>query len=391
MPWRQSDVRAEREEFVRLYETRMWSMVELCDAFGVSRPTGYRWIERARGGLQNLENRSSRPHCSPNACDPAVLAMLLEDRERHMDWGPRKLRTRLAKKRPDLVLPAASTLSLHLKKAGLVGKQKRRIIKGETPRRHGRSQHPNDQWTADYKGDFRLGNGSRCYPLTIVDAYSRYLLRCQGRLGVGFIESWPVFESAFEEFGLPVRILSDNGAPFGGHSVCGLSRLSVRLLKLGIWTERIDPGKPQQNGSHERMHRSLKAGLPRPARHDLRAQQQDLNRFRHDYNDERPHEALGMDLPANWYQPSRRAYSPERAGLDYPETFTRRQVHPRGEIKWRGQSIFVTELLAREPLGIEEVDSGIWCVYFGPLRLGWLRRDEPRLLREIPAELRAGR
>lgn len=390
MPWRQTNVRAEREEFVRLYETRMWSMVELCEEFDVSRPTGYRWVERARDGLQNLANRSSRPHSSPTAHDPAVLAMLFEDRRRHMDWGPRKLLRRLSKKRPDLVLPAASTLSLYLRREGLIRKIRRRVHRGDVPRRHGKAEYPNDQWTADYKGDFRLGNGSRCYPLTIVDAYSRYLLRCQGRASVGFTETWPVFESVFREFGMPARMLSDNGAPFGGNGVCGLSRLMVRLLKLGIWVERIDPGKPQQNGSHERMHRSLKASLPRPARHDLRAQQRDLNRFRHDYNDERPHEALDMDTPAEWYLPSRRPYTSEFAGMDYPAALVRRQVRRGGEIKWRGQSIFVSELLRGEPVGIEEIDSGIWRVYFGQLKLGWLRAGQSRLLREVPAELNTG-
>jgi hypothetical protein len=245
----------------------------------------------------------------------------------------------------------------------------------------GEAPAPNSLWTTDYKGEFRLGNGLWCYPLTVQDRCSRFLLACEERSTVRTEDARPVFERVFQEYGLPDRMGSDNGTPFGSRALGGLSRLSVWWLKLGISIERIETGCPEQNGGHERMHRTLKEeAIPRrPPCPDAGAQQEVFDRFRREFNEERPHEGLNGCCPGDLYRPSWQPYLEETRGLDYPAHFERRQVRRDGSMKWKGRFVYISEVLAGEPVGLEEIDEDVWSLYFGPLLLGRVIADEPRV------------
>ncbi len=379
MPWKRTDPVNEREGFVALVRAGGFSLSELCEAYGISRMTGYRLLARyAAEGPAGLADRSRRPHHSPRATAAAVVEALVAERRRHPRWGPKKLLRRLARARPGWVLPAKSTASRILKREGLVlARPRRRRGDAAFPRGLG-AEAPNALWTADHKGQFRLRDGQLCYPLTIVDAFSRYLLRVEACGSTSVAEARPIFEASFREFGLPERLLSDNGPPFGSGGLCGLSRLTVWWLKLGIRVERITRGHPEDNGAHERMHRELKAAATRPPERHARAQQRRLDAFRREYNEERPHEGIGQTLPAELYHPSGRPYTGATPGLDYPIHWLRRQVRSGGTIKWRSQVIFLSEVLEGEPVGLEEIEDDRWIVYFGPLVLGRLAATGPR-------------
>ena len=236
---------------------------------------------------------------------------------------------------------------------------------------------PNDLWCADYKGQFKTGNGLYCYPLTVTDGYSRFLLGCQGLNSTAGDLAKPVFTQLFREFGLPKRIRTDNGVPFATHSLARLSSLSAWWIRLGILPELIEPGKPQQNGRHERMHRTLKAETTRPAAANLGAQQRKFIRFREEFNQERPHEALDQQTPASCYSASPRQMPRKLPPLEYPDRFEVRYVSDNGGIRWNNAWINVSTVCIGEYVGLEEIDNGLWNVYFGPLRLG--RLDERRM------------
>jgi hypothetical protein len=233
------------------------------------------------------------------------------------------------------------------------------------------AQEPNDLWTTDFKGEFRMGDGQLCYPLTTADRMSRYLLGCRGRSSVAIEGARGVFERLFRRYGLPRKILSDSGVPFASpRSPRRLSRLSVWWIKLGIEPVLIEPGHPEQNGAHERMHRTLKAATARPPAGSMPAQQRSFNRFRGEFNHERPHEALDMRTPAELYVPSPRLYSDKTPDVEYPGHYEVRRVRLKGDIKWRGRMLYVSTVLSGEPVGLEEVDDGLWSLCFGPLLLG---------------------
>lgn len=385
MPWRQSSPVTERLRFVQDVARAEASFAELCLRYGISRKTGYQWWKRfAEEGVVGLEDRSKRPRHSPRATPKHVVQLLKAARRRRPRWGPKKLLRVLANKHPELELPALSTAARILKQEGLVRPRHRRGRPARVLPRTGWGREPNDLWTADHKGQFRLGNGTLCYPLTVADSFSRFVLRVTACSSTRHEEARPVFERAFREFGIPARILTDNGTPFGSAGVAGLSRLSVWWLKLGIRVERIEPGCPEQNGQHERMHRTLKAEATRPAAADLPGQQRRFNTFRKQYNEERPHEALSQDVPQQHYRASKRLYTKETPGLEYPFDYDRRQVRQNGNIKWKGELVFISESLVGEPVGIIESADGIWSVYFGPILLGFIHQGESRLRRRPP-------
>lgn len=382
MPWRQSSPVSERIQFVHDVMRGEATIAELCRRYEVSRKTGYQWWSRfGEEGVSGLEDRSRRPRRSPDATPAAVVQLLLAERRRRPRWGPKKLLRVLAVKHPELELPALSTAARILKREGLIKARRRRGRPARVLTRSGWGQEPNDLWTADHKGQFRLGNGRMCYPLTIADSFSRYLLDVRACNSTRHHEARAVFERAFREYGVPARILTDNGVPFGSTGVVGLSRLSVWWLRLGIAVERIEPGRPEQNGQHERMHRTLKAEATRPPRGSVGTQQRCFNAFRSEYNTVRPHEALRLDVPAQHYRSSRRRYSEETPGVDYPDSFERRQVRQGGDIKWRGHCIFVSEVLRGDLVGLTETEDGVWSVYFGPVCIGALHGKEARLRR----------
>lgn len=374
MPWRCTDPMQERLQFVMEARGGAFTMSELCTRYGVSRPTGYKWLARyEQVGEAGLEELSRRPRHSPGATAAEVVERIVAERKRKPRYGAGKILDRLRLVEPGLVLPAPSTAHEILKRAGLVKRRRVQRRGGDAlVGEKATAQRPNECWTTDHKGQFRVGTGALCYPLTLADAFSRFLLACEAQHGTSTTEAERVFEWAFREYGLPERIWSDNGPPFGSKGLLGLSRLSVGWVKLGIVVQRSARGHPEQNGAHERMHRTLKDEAARPPAPTWPAQQRRLRAFRREYNYERPHAALGGQTPASWYTPSPRPYTKETPGLDYPCHFALRTVRTAGSIKWRGHSIFLSEVLAGEPVGLDEIDDGLWTVYFGPLELGRL-------------------
>jgi len=323
-----------------------------------------------------LKERSRRPHHHPKQTPQKVVDVVLAARRAHPSWGPRKLKAWLQRREPKLELPASSTMGEILKRAGLVQPRRRKKTVSTQPWPLTESTSPNGVWCADFKGHFRLGSGRRCYPLTLTDNYSRYLLACQGLPAETISLSREVFERVFQEYGLPEVIRSDNGRPFASRAPGGLSRLLAWWVKLGIRPERIAPGKPEQNGRHERMHKTLKAETARPPRANATIQQRAFDQFRWEFNRERPHEALDDDVPAMHYQDSPRPYPYRLPEPDYPGHFEVRRIPPSGMLKWRGRQLYATEVLGKELVGLEEVADGAWLIHFYALTIGVL--DERR-------------
>jgi len=390
MPWRETCAVDQRILFVRDVLCGEASKSELCRRYGISRPTGDKWLERfAEHGLAGMEDVSSARHCHANQVAEELAEMLMALRRRHMTWGPRKLLAYLERRYEGVKWPAASTIGELLRRHGMaVG----RIRKHRTPaytQPFGSCQEANALWCADFKGWFRTGDGSRCHPLTITDGLSRYLLRCQGMERAYTAPTRTIFESAFREYGLPVAIRTDNGAPFASKAVGGLSRLAVWWLRLGIVPERIEPGQPQQNGRHERMHLTLKQETTHPPRPTMRGQQRLFDEFRQEYNEERPHEALNQRTPADVYHSSPRSYPSRLTEPEYGDNVVVRFVRHSGEIKWQGQRMYLGEVLAGENVGMEPLSDGYWLVYFCKMPLGVLD-DRHRKVWNVEAAIRKG-
>jgi transposase InsO family protein len=371
MPWNKTDPVNERMKFVVELQKGDLSMVAACRQFGISRKTGYKILERhAELGLEGLRDQPRAPRSHPNQVSLAVETAILRLRKAHPTWGSKKLLAVLDRKEPEAAWPARSTVDAILKRAGVV-----------TPRApHRRRQPsgppavvanaPNDVWSIDFKGWFRLGNGVRCDPLTVNDVFSRASLVCQAMFGPKLEDVQRRLESAFWSFGLPLMMLSDNGPPFGSTGLGRLSRLGVWLLRLGVQPVLIEPGRPDQNGRHERFHETLKAETASPPRFNGGAQQASFTGFQVEYNEERPHEALGMKVPAELYDYSPRQMPVRLPEFEYPTTFEVRRVRPDGTMKWSGTTVFVGEAMARENVGIELVDDEVWHLHLGSMRLG---------------------
>jgi len=371
MPWQEESTMQLRRQFVQDVHRGATPMTDLCRAYGISRKTGYKWLGRHEaGGLAALADRSRRPSTSPTATAPELVQVLLAARQHHPTWGPRKLLRLVRQQRGEAPWPARSTIALHLQRAGLVVTPRRVRRPGHPGRPQAPMDVPNAIWTTDFKGPFRLGDGSRCYPLTLADGYSRMLLSCRALTSTRGRESRPVFVRAFQEYGLPTRIRSDNGVPFATQALARLSPLSVWWVRLGILPDLIEPASPQQNGRHERMHRTLKRDCARPPRHSRRAQQHRFDTWRREFNELRPHEALGDATPASYYTASPRSYPAQLPPLEYPGHYERRRVSTNGGISWRGTWVMVSQTLSGESLGLVEIADAEWDVYFGPLRLG---------------------
>jgi len=368
MPWKTSSVMEEKLRFVFEYERDEQTMRDLCARFGVSRETGYVWLRRYRQyGIGGLVELNRAPHRHPNQTSTEIEAAVLELRQAHMRWGPRKLRRILERDQPGRIWPATSTIGEIVKRAGLViARNKRRRTEPYTqPLAH--ANESNRVWCADFKGWFKAGDGTRIDPLTITDAWSRYLLRCQAAEKTDTERVRGIFEAAFREHGLPQAIRTDNGPPFASSAVGGLSRLAVWWIKLGIVPERIEAGHPEQNGRHERMHRTLKQDVA--VGQHWRAQQRHLDAFCHDYNHVRPHEALAMQTPASVYTPSLRPYPAQVPELDYPDAMEVRSVKSHGCFRWKKQEVFLSEVLWGERIGLMPEQDGTHTIYFAHLPL----------------------
>ena len=381
MPWKTSSVMEEKLRFVLEYERDEQSMTELCASFAISRETGYVWLRRYRAlGLEGLVelNRGAKRH--PQQTAAVMEQAIVELRQAPMRWGPRKLKRVLERDQPGRSWPASSTIGELLKREGLVvGRKKRRkTAPYSAPLAH--ADDCNRVWCADFKGWFRSGDGARIDPLTISDGYSRYLLRCQAVTKTDSERVGAIFEAAFREYGQPQAIRTDNGAPFASTAVAGLSRLAVWWIKLGIVPERIAAGHPEQNGRHERMHRTLKQEVASPPAENRRAQQRQLDRFRQEYNQVRPHEALQMQTPASVYEPSGREYPRRVPEVEYPSPMLVRSVKSHGGFRWKKHDVFLSEVLWGERIGLLPRDERWFTIYFAQLPLAEFDSQQSRVV-----------
>jgi transposase InsO family protein len=346
----------------------------------VSRRIGYKWLGRYEElGVQGLADLSRAPHEHPQAVAAAIAEGCLEVRRAHPTWGPVKVRAYLERRAPATRWPAASTIGALFERAGLTVRRKfrRRSPPSSTPFAH--CDGANDVWCIDFKGWFLTGDGTHCEPLTLSDAHSRYLLRCQAMGRTDRAHAWPVLDAAFREFGLPKALRSDNGPPFASRGAGGLSQLSVKVIKAGVLPERIAPGKPQQNGRLERLHLTLLKDTADPPARSLRQQIERFRAFQRVYNEERPHQALGNDTPAAHYLASPRRFDGVLREPDYGPDHIVRRVRPNGAIRWQNHEIYISAALIGEPIGMAEDENGDWSLVYGPIALGVIARGDNRL------------
>jgi putative transposase len=379
MPWRNTSPMHERQRFVIDAQYTPTSFHELCRRYGISRKTGYKWIHRYRDeGLEALGDRSHRPRSCSHATPPEIVRDILKLQKR-WNWGAPKIQDLLLEKWPPESIPAISTIHRILKRHGRVKTPRRSRIRAHPGKPTAPITEPNGVWTTDFKGEFKTKDGIYCYPLTVQDSYSRFLLACQGFTGNLLIPTNRTFKRLFMEYGLPLRIRSDNGTPFASTALGRLSQLSVWWIQLGITPELIEPAHPEQNPRHERMHRTLKDDTTKPPSSNLTAQQRRFNKFIHTFNYDRPHEALGQQRPVKFYEPSPRPYPKHIPPIEYPAHFEIRRVSKNGGIRWNARWVNVSHVLQELPVGLEPIADGTWNVFFGPVHLGWLDERDYRI------------
>jgi len=374
-----------RRLFVEEWLSGEWTMTELCGRHGISRQAGYNTLARyQREGWKGLEMRSRAPHGHPHQTSGETEQQIVALRQAHMRWGPRKLKVVLERERPEIRWPAVSTIGELLSREGLViaRKKRRRMDPYTTP--FASASAPNRVWCGDFKGWSRTQNGERIDPLTISDACTRYLLRCQAVEKMDTARVQAIFEAAFREYGLPEAMRTDNGAPFASRAITGLSRLALWWMKLGIVPERIQPAHPEQNGRHERMHLTLQQETMNPMAANRRAQQRRFDQFRREYNQQRPHEALTMRTPESCYTASSRPYPVRVCEPEYDSSMTVRRVFADGQFSWKHHDVFVSETLRGERIGLEPIDDRWYTIYFAAFPLG--RFDSrTRTVHRLPA------
>lgn len=385
MPWKETSAMDERMRLVMMVEEGE-TVAEAARQCGVSRPVAYKWLARyADAGARGLQDRSRAPHHHPNAVPDEWAERIVALRRKHRTWGPLKLFHWLQANEGHHPWPCASTIGVLLQEHGLTVARKRHRHLGRSREPLSHCDAPNRVWCADYKGWFLTGDQRRCDPLTLSDGYSRYLLRCQALAHPTYDASRPVFDAAFREFGLPVALRTDNGTPFAGMRGLALSRLCVWWIKLGITPERIDPGCPQQNGRHERMHKTLKAETLCPPARTLREQQRRFDHFRREYNEERPHQALDHRTPESCYTASSRRYTGRAKTPDYPEHWVVRRVYGKGSFYWRRHFVFLSDALGGEYIALAPgPHDAHMSIYFGHVRLAYLDVDTGQISIALP-------
>ena len=377
MPWKESNYMDERIKFVtRLIDGDR--MTDVCQDFGISRKTGYKiWDRYQKYKLKGLFDRSRRPHRCVNQIPFQIERLIVRIKKEKPTWGAPKIREVLIRKHLDIKIPARSTVHAVLDRNGLVKQRNKRRYKAKgtylsVP------QHPNDLWCADFKGEFRMGNRQYCYPLTISDSSSRYLLACEALSSTKTVPAFAVFENTFQEYGVPCAIRTDNGNPFSScNALFGLSYLSVWWLRLGIKLERIKPGNPQQNGRHERMHRTLKKETTKPPAKHMLSQQELFDNFLEEYNHERPHESLNMKYPGEVYKKSMRKYS-GLPNIEYPFHDRTINVTACGRICIENKKVHLSKVFANQDVGIRQVEDKIWIVTFMDYDLGVFDTESSR-------------
>jgi transposase InsO family protein len=364
MPWKVSGVVEKRKQFLADYASGEWTMTDLCRAYEITRPTGYAVLRQyAREGDAGLEERSRAPKRHPNQTSPEIEEQVLALRRKYPRWGPRTLKKLLERQNSQTAWPAASTIGQMLDREGLTQHRVKRRKVDPYQQPFQAVTEPNDEWAGDFKGWMRTADGDRIDPLTISDSCSRYLLRCQAVETTDTVRVQAIFEAAFREYGMPWAIRTDNGTPFASRAIAGLSRLAVWWIKLGIVPQRIQAGHPEQNGRHERMHRTLKEATT-PAQANRRAQQRSFDQFRQEYNQVRPHQALGMQTPAAVYRSSPRLFPAKVKEPEYGRAMQVRRVQKHGEFNWKHNHVFLSEVLYGERVGMLPIDARYYRVYF---------------------------
>lgn len=383
MPWKETNAMNEKIKFISAWLTDEYSLSELCRMFNISRVTGYKLINRYEyEGAEGLLERSRAHMNHPFKVSQDVEKIILNTKNRYTTWGPKKIRMWMLRNNPELKCPASSTIGDILKRHGLVKPRKKRYRTPPHSQPFINCDKPNSVWSADFKGYFRLGNKKLCYPLTVSDNYSRYLLECSclSRPTHDFVKSG--FDYIFREYGLPDAIKTDNGTPFASTSIGGLSRLSIWWIKLGIIPERIMPGCPEQNGRHERMHRTLKAAVAQPPQANLKKQQEYVDEFIKEYNYERPHEAINNLVPSDIYNKSLKPYPTKVPDVEYDTDLLVRRVRHNGEIRWLSRETYIGSVLKDEFIGLRQIEDHLWQVYFGPLYLGMINLHKNKIIRD---------
>lgn len=377
MPWKECNKMSERIKFIgRLLDGE--KMTDLCSEFGISRVTGHKILNRYEAdGIRALTDRTSRPWRLANKTPGDVERAIIDVKAKHPTWGAPKILHFLARKNLRLKLPVRSTVHAILDRHGLV--KKRNLARSKYKVKESSllidALYPNQLWCADFKGQFKMGNGQYCFPLTITDQYSRYLIGCEALESVKEKTAIENFKRTFAEYGMPEMIRTDNGAPFAARSLFGLSQLSVLWLRLGIKIERIMPARPDQNGRHERMHRTMKQQVTKPPGKNLLQQQEMLDNFATIFNNERPHEGLNMKCPADVYKPSAKAFPGIIEEYDYSKYEHKSRVSACGSLHFKGRKIFVSEVFAGQELGLETIDDGVLAVDFMDYRIGYTGPD----------------
>jgi transposase InsO family protein len=383
MTWKETCTVSERRLFVEAWLSQDFEVAALCERFGIARKTGHKWINRFKEeGMSGLENRSRARHEQAHRTPAAIRQRILALKYQYPEWGPVTIQSALYRAEPERHWPAVSTIGALLAAHGLVKPKQPRQKTPPHSQPLAHATEPNAVWSADFKGQFRLGDGQWCYPLTMTDNHSRVLLACKGLSGPQISPSIAVYKQVFREYGLPAVIRTDNGWPFSMNALGGLSPLAIWLLRLGVYPERIAPGCPQENGRHERMHRTLKAATANPPKGNLAAQQRAFNRFMTEFNEERPHQGLERgQCPIDVHRPSPRCYPETLPQLEYPAGFAVRKVKCGGYIKLSGEPIYTTRQLTGEYVGLEPLDHGRWQLYFGALKLGVVDERIGRVIR----------
>jgi len=373
MPWHQTDPVNERLKFVAAVQNGQRTMTELCEEYGISRKTGYKLLGRySADGAIGLVDRSRAPRSHPNQTSASLEAEILRVRKARPTWGSKKILAVLERDKPAEEWPSRSTVDAILQRAGVVVPRGKRARRQPSAPPVVAAAEPNDVWSIDYKGWFVVGDGTRCDPLTVNDVYSRASLECRAMVSPKLEDVRRTLESCFWRLGLPRYMLSDNGPPFASSGLGRLSRLGVWLLRHGVQPVLIEPGRPDQNGRHERFHETLKQETATPPRSSIRTQQSAFVRFQKIYNEERPHEALGMKTPSDVYAPSRREMSFGVPEHEYAEGVEVRRVRRDGSMKWAGGYVFIGEAMAGELVGLKADEQDRWQVQLGPMRLGVL-------------------
>jgi len=381
MPWKETTKMDEKLFFIKEYATHKYSITELTERFNISRKTAYKYIKRFKDkGLVGLQDRSSRPHHFPAKTPVEIEEQILLLRKKRPRYGARKLKAILERENKGITYPPVSTINSILNRNGYTNivKRRRRI---KPKNIYSVSSHPNDIWTTDYKGDFKMLNGKRCYPLTLCDMFSRYIIGIQGMYTTNLKDAKAFYIRMFQKYGLPNYMLSDNGIPFAAaQALARLTRLSAWWIRLGITPIFIDPASPAQNGKHERMHRELKADTTKPPATNLQGQQRKFNHFIDEYNTYRPHEALKDDVPAQHYTKSLREYPNKIEPYEYPNTFQTYRVSKNGAVRWPGNKwLYVSTSISEYEVGLEEIDDGLYCVWYCNVRLGYFNERKLRI------------